>query len=111
MRKILFFIQPQDSKLSVIRGVLNTALSGKKRYHFLKEHNFIIERFRETIEKISENLNLEPMVVEIAEISNDLGRLPSKDEGGRKAELKLHVSEKSTTSRNVISSPIDSSGL
>ena len=102
-KKILFFIQPQDSKLSVVRGVLNATLSDEKRYHFLKEQNFIIERFREKMEQISENLNLEPMVAEIEEISNGLGEPPSKEECGRKAELRLHVSERILTSRDVVS--------
>ncbi len=102
-KKILFFIQPQDSKLSVVRGVLNATLSDEKRYHFLKEQNFIIERFREKMEQISENLNLEPMVAEIEEISNDLGEPPTKEDCGRKAELRLHVSERILTSRDVVS--------
>ena len=49
-RNILFFIQPMDSNLSIVRGVLNQDLAQTERYNFLKDQNFFIEGLRCKIE-------------------------------------------------------------
>ena len=61
MRKILFFIQPQDSKISVVRGVLNQELHQNDRYNFLKTQNFLIERLRSKIEEKVKGTLVEPL--------------------------------------------------
>ena len=102
-KKIIFFVQPQDSKLSVIRGVLNQTLTGDERYNFLKNHNFICERLRSKIDAITHELMIEPMVAKISQVSEDLAKMPLSEEGGRKSDIKVVVSEKRLVSEGVVS--------
>lgn len=102
-KKIIFFVQPQDSKLSVIRGVLNQTLTGDERYNFLKNHNFICERLRSKIDAITHELKIEPMVAKISQVSEDLAKMPLSEEGGRKSDIKVVVSEKRLVSEGVVS--------
>lgn len=102
-KKIIFFVQPQDSKLSVIRGVLNQTLTGDERYNFLKNHNFICERLRSKIDAITHELMIEPMVAKISQVSEDLAKMPLSEEGGRKFDIKVVVSEKRLVSEGVVS--------
>ena len=93
-QNILFFVQPQDSKLSVLRGVVNQALLGKERFDFLKKHNQILQNLRSEIENISSNIEIDPMVAQISQVSLELSKMPEKNETGRKADLRVKVSEK-----------------
>ena len=102
-KKIIFFVQPQDSKLSVIRGVLNQTLTGDERYNFLKNHNFICESLRSKIDAITHELKIEPMVAKISQVSEDLTKMPLSEEGGRKSDIKVVVSEKRLVSEGVVS--------
>jgi len=102
-RKINFFVQPQDSKLSVVRGVLNKSLNKKERYIFLKNQNFLIERFKDRIEDTVKNLILDPMKPEISQISKDISEIPKSGAGGRTADLRVEVFQKALTSEGVVS--------
>jgi len=101
--KILFFIQPQDSKLSVVRGVLNQELGPSDRYDFLKNQNFLIERLRNKIEEQVKGTIVEPMVPQIKPVSEELSKIPSASEDGRKADLRLEVFEKYYAADGVVS--------
>ena len=102
-RKILFFIQPQDSKLSVVRGILNQELDQNDRYNFLKTQNFLIERLRYKIEEQVKGTLVEPMVPQIKKVSEELSKIPEASEDGRKADLRVEVFEKSSTANGVVS--------
>ncbi|MDA9228530.1 Rieske 2Fe-2S domain-containing protein [Rhodobacteraceae bacterium] len=102
-QNILFFVQPQDSKLSVLRGVVNQALLGTERFDFLKKHNQILQNLRCKIENISSNIKIDPMVAQISQVSVELSKMPEKNETGRKADLRVKVSEKIKTAEGIVS--------
>ena len=107
-QNILFFVQPQDSKLSVLRGVVNQALLGKERFYFLKKHNQILQSLRSEIENISSNIEIDPMVAQISQVSLELSKMPEKNETGRKADLRVKVSEKIKTAEGIVSIKLES---
>jgi ferredoxin-NADP reductase/nitrite reductase/ring-hydroxylating ferredoxin subunit len=107
-QNILFFVQPQDSKLSVLRGVVNQALLGTERFDFLKKHNQILQSFRSEIENISSNIEIDPMVAQISQVSLELSKMPEKNETGRKADLRVKVSEKIKTAEGIVSIKLES---
>ena len=107
-QNILFFVQPQDSKLSVLRGVVNQALLGTERFDFLKKHNQILQNLRCKIENISSNIKIDPMVAQISQVSVELSKLPEKNETGRKADLRVKVSEKIKTAEGIVSIKLES---
>ncbi len=101
--KILFFVQPQDSNLSVLRGVVNKALEGTKKISFLKMHNQILQNSRQEIEKISKTMKNNPMIAQISNVSVELSELPEKSEKNRQANLRVMVSEKIKTAEGIVS--------
>jgi len=101
-RKILFFIQPQDSNLSVVRGVLNQGLEQNERYTFLKTQNFLIEKLRHRIEEEVQGITIPPMVPQIKPISEELSKIPDTADNGRTADLRVEVFEKTFTSEGVV---------
>ena len=107
-QNILFFVQPQDSKLSVLRGVVNQALLGTERFDFLKKHNQILQSLRSEIENISSNIEIDPMVAQISQVSLELSKMPEKNETGRKADLRVKVSEKIKTAEGIVSIKLES---
>ena len=107
-QNILFFVQPQDSKLSVLRGVVNQALLGTERFDFLKKHNQILQILRSEIENISSNIEIDPMVAQISQVSLELSKMPEKNETGRKADLRVKVSEKIKTAEGIVSIKLES---
>ena len=107
-QNILFFVQPQDSKLSVLRGVVNQALLGTERFDFLKKHNQILQNLRSEIENISSNIEIDPMVAQISQVSLELSKMPEKNETGRKADLRVKVSEKIKTAEGIVSIKLES---
>ena len=107
-QNILFFVQPQDSKLSVLRGVVNQALLGTERFDFLKKHNQILQNLRSEIEIISSNIEIDPMVAQISQVSLELSKMPEKNETGRKADLRVKVSEKIKTAEGIVSIKLES---
>ena len=107
-QNILFFVQPQDSKLSVLRGVVNQVLLGKERFYFLKKHNQILQNLRSEIENISSNIEIDPMVAQISQVSLELSKMPEKNETGRKADLRVKVSEKFKTAEGIVSIKLES---
>ena len=107
-QNILFFVQPQGSKLSVLRGVVNQALLGTERFDFLKKHNQILQSFRSEIENISSNIEIDPMVAQISQVSLELSKMPEKNETGRKADLRVKVSEKIKTAEGIVSIKLES---
>ena len=107
-QNILFFVQPQDSKLSVLRGVVNQALLGTERFDFLKKHNQILQILRSEIENISSNIEIDPMVAQISQVSLELSKMPEKNETGRKADLSVMVSEKCKTAEGIVSIKLES---
>ena len=100
---ILFFVQPQDSNLSVLRGVANKALEGAKKISFLKMHNQILQNSRQEIEKISKTMKNNPMIAQISNVSVELSELPEKSEKNRQANLRVMVSEKIKTAEGIVS--------
>ena len=107
-QNILFVVQPQDSKLSVLRGVVNQALLGTERFDFLKKHNQILQNLRSEIENISSNIEIDPMVAQISQVSLELSKMPEKNETGRKADLRVKVSEKIKTAEGIVSIKLES---
>ena len=107
-QNILFFVQPQDSNLSVLRGVTNQALLGSEKVDFLKKHNRILETLRLEIENISSNIEIDPMVVQISQVSVELSKIPEINETGRKADLRVKVSEKIKTAEGIVSIKLES---
>ena len=100
---ILFFIQPQESNLSVLRGVVNKDYVDSDRVVFLKLHNRILQRLRDDIEVLSERENSDPMLVQIARVSAELSEMPQKSDAGRQAVLKVRVAEKKNTASGICS--------
>jgi ferredoxin-NADP reductase/nitrite reductase/ring-hydroxylating ferredoxin subunit len=101
-RKILFFIQPMDSNLSIVRGVLNQDLAQTERYNFLKDQNFFIEGLRCKIEDEFKGMTVSPMVPHIKPVSEELSKIPSSTKHGRKADLRVEVFEKAFASTGVV---------
>lgn len=101
---VRFFVQPSDSNLSIIRGVLNQALEGAARIATLRHHNFLLDVLRDKIEVQAALLDTpDPMVPIIVKISDDLVDIPPEREGGRTAELRVQVVDKTMTAEGIVS--------
>ncbi|WP_112323985.1 Rieske 2Fe-2S domain-containing protein [Oceanibium sediminis] len=101
---VRFFVQPSDSNLSVIRGVLNQALDGAERIAALRHHNFLLDVLRSQVEARAAELETpEPMTPPIAKVSADLAEIPPEQEGGRTAELRVQVVDKTVTAEGIVS--------
>ena len=106
---VLFFVQPQDSGKSIIRGILDRELEGDEKFRTLAEYNRLLNAARDSVEaKASAMPAPEPMAVEIRaseEIPPDFS-----DAGGtgRAAELRLRVSGKSRAAEDVVNLKLES---
>ena len=106
---VLFFVQPQDSGKSVIRGILDRELEGDEKLRTLTEYNWLLNTVRDSIEaKASAMPAPEPMVVEIQAAAENPPDFSDADETGRAAELRLRVTEKSKTAEDVVNLKLES---
>ena len=96
------FVQPVDSNRSVIRGVLNRALTGADRVRHLKHHSTLMQDLRDRVEAEARRHPLrEPMEPVIAKVSEDLVDIPAARKDGRVAELRVQVAAKSMTAEAI----------
>ena len=107
---ILFFVQPQDSNLSVLRGVVNQKYSDSERVLFLRAQNRILKSLRHDIEALSPKRQLDPMIAQITQISSELSKMPEKNDIGRQAVLRVQVAEKKKTAKDICSIKLVSLG-
>lgn len=106
---VLFFVQPQDSGKSVIRGILDRELEGDEKLRTLTEYNWLLNTVRDSIEaKASAMPAPEPMVVEIQAAAENPPDFSDAGETGRAAELRLRVTEKSKTAEDVVNLKLES---
>ena len=106
---VLFFVQPQDSGKSVIRGILDRELEGDEKLRTLTEYNWLLNTVRDSMEaKASAMPAPEPMVVEIQAAAENPPDFSDADETGRAAELRLRVTEKSKTAEDVVNLKLES---
>ena len=107
---ILFFVQPQDSNLSVLRGVVNQKYSDSERVRFLRAQDRILKSLRNEIEALSPKRQLDPMIAQITQISSELSKIPEKNDIGRQAVLRVQVAEKKRTAKDICSIKLVSLG-
>jgi ferredoxin-NADP reductase/nitrite reductase/ring-hydroxylating ferredoxin subunit len=103
-QSIRFFVQPCDSNLTIIRGLLNRKAIGSDRISILKHHNFLLDELRGQIEAKATNLETPaPMVAKIAKISQELSEIPSESGDPRVADLRVQLMKKEMTAEGVVS--------
>lgn len=108
--EILFFVQPQDSNLSVLRGVVNQKYSDSERVRFLRAQDRILKSLRNEIEALSPKRQFDPMIAQITQISSELSKMPEKNDIGRQAVLRMKVAEKKRTAKDICSIKLVSLG-
>lgn len=108
--EILFFVQPQDSNLSVLRGVVNQKYSDSERVRFLRAQDQILKSLRNEIEALSPKRQFDPMIAQITQISSELSKMPEKNDIGRQAVLRMKVAEKKRTAKDICSIKLVSLG-
>ena len=106
---VLFFVQPQDSGKSIIRGILDRELEGDEKLRTLTEYNRLLNATRDSVEaKASAMPAPEPMAVEIRAAEESPPDFSDAGEAGRAAELRLRVAEKSRTAKDVVNLKLES---
>ncbi|MCG7522550.1 Rieske 2Fe-2S domain-containing protein [Ruegeria sp. Ofav3-42] len=100
---IRFFIQPTDSHRSVIRGIVNSSLSGDARKDALKRHSWLLQELRDQVEAAASQKEMpapyEPVIARVAE---DLVNIPAIREDGPAADLRVTVAEKEMTADDIL---------
>ena len=106
---VLFFVQPQDSGKSVVRGILDRELEGDEKIRTLAEYSRLLNAARDSVEaKASAMPAPEPMVVEIQAAEESPPDFSDAGGIGRTAELRLRVAEKSRTAEDVVNLKLES---
>ena len=87
---VRFFIQPQDSNISILRGIYNCQTQGQDKIEILKYYNSIISEVRDKIETTYSSVTKIPdRIPEISRVSNDLSTLPKNT--GQKKQINFGV--------------------
>lgn len=101
---VRLFAQPSDSNRTIIRGLLNRETVGAERVEFLKHHSFLLQELRDKVEQVATKLETpEPMVVEVARVSEELAKIPTASADGRTADLRVQITRKAMTAEGIVS--------
>ena len=100
---VRFFIQPQDSNISILRGIYNCQTQGQDKIEILKYYNSIISEVRDKIETTYSSVTKIPnRIPEISRVSNDLSTLPKNTGQNKQINLRAIVFEKTKISKNIL---------
>lgn len=101
---VRFFVQPSDSNKTIVRGLLNREKVGIERIVLIKQHNNLLQELREKVELLAAKFETpEPMIVEFTRVSEELSKLPTASMDGRITNLRVQITKKSTTAKDVVS--------
>jgi ferredoxin-NADP reductase/nitrite reductase/ring-hydroxylating ferredoxin subunit len=91
----IFFVQPVDSRRSVIRGVLDADLYGAQRIAVLRHHNERLSALRDMAEREALQLPVADEAEPIVElVAPELAEMPELAPLGRKAALRVQIARK-----------------
>ena len=97
------FIQPQDSNVSILRGVINIKEPGEKRIALLKKYNWLMIEAREKIELESNLMLRQPDIKpKISKVSEKLSKIPKERKPDGKTRLRVRVAMKTRITPNII---------
>ena len=97
------FIQPQNSNVSIIRGIYNCQTQGLEKIAILKHYNSIISEVRNKIEtQYSDVAKIPDIIPEILRVSDDLSKFPKSTGQNKQINLRALVFEKTKISKNIL---------
>jgi ferredoxin-NADP reductase/phenylpropionate dioxygenase-like ring-hydroxylating dioxygenase large terminal subunit len=90
-----FFVQPVDSRRSIMRGVLKGAVEGSERIAALRHHNDLLSTLRDVAERRAEKDNRPQVIEPVYEpVTPELAEMPDLKASGRRAALRVQVARK-----------------
>lgn len=106
----VFFVQPVEAGVSVIRGMLSEVPADETRIAVLRHHSTELSRLRDRVEaEAASQPPPEPMVAAIEQVSVELSTVPKRSEG-RRAQHRVQVIRKWTSGEGIMAFELESIG-